>query len=210
MRLTDRCDPKGFPRRSRISPGCRARAYRENGVSEWKLAKSASSSTAKSIVFRPSSKVSPGAPKINGVLTTDAGLFRPLDIAPDHLERGRLPQRIECLLHAAVRPKQDRPAAGVFHGLQQRLVHLIHAGRGKPREIELAALYLPADLHGPVVVGGKRVVDELDLPIALGKAQLNLLQDILYAAKPDPAASVLALFVRLKTEDAASVAAPAT
>ena len=141
---------------------------------------------------------------------TDAGLFRPFDIAPDHPERGRLVQRIERLLHTAVRPKQHRPAAGVFHGPQQRPINLIHTGRGKPCKIELAPLYLPADLHGAIVVGGKCVVDELDLPIALVEAKLDLLQDVLYAAKPDPAAAVLALFVDLKAEKCSAYRSHAT
>ena len=58
--------------------------------------------------------------------------------------------------------------------------------------------------HCPVVISGKRVVQEFYLLIALSDAELDLLHHILDAPVADPA---LSLLVQLKTIDAVPVAA---
>ena len=124
------------------------------------------------------------------------------------LERDPFPDRVQVLLDAAFRPEEDRPAPGFLEGPEQRRVHLVHAGRGEPGEIEPAGLDLLGDPHGPVVIGGKRIVDEFDLPVALAETELDLPHDILHAAVSDPPDSARSLPVYLEAEEAPPVASP--
>ena len=51
--------------------------------------------------------------------------------------------------------------------LKKGFIHLVHARRCKPCEIKPSPLYLFGDLHGPVIVRRKCIVNELYLSVSL-------------------------------------------
>ena len=64
-----------------------------------------------------------------------------------------------------------------------------------------------AELHGAVVIRGKRLVQELDLAVALLETELDLGQHVLDRAEALAAQAAFAFLVDLETEDAAPAAA---